>query len=185
MLADISKPGVAKLMARMLTEGTRTKTPVKLEESIQMLGADISISASDESITVSGNTLSRNFEKSLALFEEMLLQPRWDTAQFTINKTRIINDLKRNKANPYYLASTVFDSLIFGKDNILSKNVSGTTASVESITMDDLKVMYKKALSPSVSEFMIVGDIEGLMAQKLTAPLKPALLYGLMPLLNQ
>jgi zinc protease len=160
MLDDINKPGVASFMAKMLKEGTKTKTPIELEESIKMLGADINIYTGNESITVSVNTLSRNFEKSVALVEEMLLQPRWDTTQFAISKTRIINDLKRNKANPYYLAETVFDSLVFGKDNILSKWTSGTIASVESITLDDLKAMYLKSVSPAVSEFMIVGDVD-------------------------
>jgi zinc protease len=166
MLDDINKPGVIRFLGKMMQEGTKTKTPVELEESIQMLGANINIYASDESMTISVNTLARNFEKSVALVEEMLLQPRWDTAQFAINKTRTINDLKRNKANPYYLASVVFDSLIFGQDNILSKNATGTPSSVESITMDDLKAMYKKAISPSVTEFMIVGDIDQARVEK-------------------
>jgi zinc protease len=150
----------------MLNEGTLTKTPVELEEAISMLGANISISAEDEAITVSVNTLARNFEKTLSLVEEMLLQPRWDSGQFAINKTRTINSLKRNKANPNYLASSIYDSLLLGKDNILSKNTSGTVASVESISIDDLKAFYQKAFSPKVAEFLIVGDIDQASVEK-------------------
>jgi zinc protease len=171
MLDDINKPGVARFMAQMLNEGTLTKTPEELEEAIKMLGASISVSGADEDISVSVNTLSRNFEKTLALVEEILLQPRWDEEQFAINKTRIINTLKRNKANPNYLAGITFDSLILGKDNILSKGTSGTVASVESITIEDLKAFYKNSISPSGSELMIVGDVDQSRVEKSLANL--------------
>ncbi len=166
MLDDISKPGVARFMAQMLNEGTKNKTPEELEEAIQLLGATVTISGGEESITVSVNSLSRNFEKTLALVEEILLEPRWDEEQFALNKTRTINDLRQNMADPNYLASRTFNKLVYGRDNILSVNPAGTAESVETITLDDLRVFYEKALSPSVTEFMIVGDIDQSTVEK-------------------
>jgi zinc protease len=160
MLDNISKPGVARFMAQMLNEGTKTKTPEELEEAIQLTGATITISGGEDNITVSVNALARNFEKTLALVEEMLLEPRWDEEQFSLNKTRTINNLKRNMANPNYLANRTFNSLVLGKDNVLSISTSGTVESVETISIDDLKAFYEKIVSPSVSEFMIVGDVD-------------------------
>lgn len=166
MLDDLNKPGVARFMAQMLNEGTRNKTPEELEEAIQMLGATVNIRGNDEHISISVNTLSRNFEKTIALVEEMLLEPRWDEEQFAINKTRTINSLKRNLSDPDYLASTTLNKLVFGSDNILSVNSLGTVESVEAITPDDLKKFYDKAISPSVSELMIVGDIDQSRVEK-------------------
>ena len=89
----------------MLNEGTKNKTPEELEEEIQLLGATYQRQAAgEENITVSVNTLARNFEKTVALVEEMLLEPRWDEEQFSLNKTRTVNNLKRNLADPNYLA---------------------------------------------------------------------------------
>ena len=73
--------------------------------------------------------LSKNFEKTLALVEEILLEPRWDEEQFALAKSRIINTLKRNAASPDYLASRTLNKLMFG-DNILAIDASGTEASV-------------------------------------------------------
>ncbi|MGE5350348.1 MAG: M16 family metallopeptidase [Actinomycetota bacterium] len=160
MLDDPSKPGVGRFMAQMLNEGTRNRTPEELEEEIQLLGATISVGCSEERIGISVNTLSRNFEKTLALVEEILLEPRWDEEQFSLNKTRIINNLKRSMADPNYVAGAAFDRLVLGADNIMSTDVSGTVESVEAITMDDLKAFYEKNLSPSVASFLIVGDVD-------------------------
>ncbi|MCU0378373.1 MAG: insulinase family protein [Bacteroidales bacterium] len=160
LLDDIAKPGVARFTAQMLNEGTRNKTPEELEEEIQLLGATISIRGGEENITVSVNALARNFEKTLALVEEMLLEPRWDEEQFSINKTRIINNLKRNMADPNYLAGMTIGRLNLGTDNVLSTDISGTVESVEAITIDDLKGFYEKNLSPSVASFLVVGDVD-------------------------
>ncbi len=159
LLDDIQKPGVARFTASMLNEGTKNKTPEELEEAIQSLGATISFRGGSDNISVSVNSLSRNFEKTLALVEEMLLEPRWDEEQFALNKTRTINNLKRNLANPNYLANRAMDKLVFGDDNILSTDAGGTVESVEAITLDDLRAFYEKNLSPSVADFMIVGNV--------------------------
>jgi zinc protease len=166
MLDDLSKPGVARFTASMLNEGTKNKTPEQLEEAIQMLGASISVRAADENITVSVSSLARNFEKTLALVEEMLLEPRWDEEQFALNKTRTINNLKRNMSNPNYLAYRALDKLICGDNNILSTDVAGTEQSVAAITMDDLKAFYAKNISPSASDFLVVGDVDKAKVEK-------------------
>ena len=71
-----------------------------------------------------------------------------------------MNNLKRNKANPNYLASNTLNKLIFGDDNILAIETSGTEASVNSITIDDLKNYYEKNFSPSRARFIVVGNID-------------------------
>ncbi|HEX2967537.1 MAG TPA: pitrilysin family protein [Bacteroidales bacterium] len=159
-LDDIAKPGVAKFTAQMLNEGTMNKTPEELEEAIQLLGASISVSGSDENITVYVTSLARNFEKTISLVEEMLLEPRWDEEMFKIDQTRTINNLKRSKADPNYLAGINLYKLILGSDNILSIDSNGTEESVAAITMDDLKTFFEKNISPSVSDFLVVGDVD-------------------------
>ena len=166
MLDEISKPGVARFTAQMLNEGTKNRTPEELEEEIQLLGASISVRGGEENITISVNTLARNFEKTLVLVEEMLLEPRWDEEQFSINKTRTVNNLKRNMADPNYLASITFSKLTLGSDNVLSTDISGTVESVEAITIDDLKGFYEKNLSPSLASFLVVGDVDQVRVEK-------------------
>ncbi|MRR22448.1 insulinase family protein, partial [bacterium] len=149
MLDDLSAPGVANMLSIMLNEGTKNKTPEELEEEIELLGAMIRVSADDEEITVSVNTLARNFEKTLAIVEEMLLQPRWDSLAFELAKTRTLNGLRRNSIDPTYLGSMALNKLVLGQDNIFSTDVSGTPESVKAMTMDQIKEYYEKYISSS------------------------------------
>lgn len=159
MLDKIEKAGVANMVATMMNEGTKNKTPEQLEEAIGLLGASIRVSSGNEDLTISVNTLTRNFEKTLTLVEEILLEPRWDGEQFALAKSRIINTLKRNAANPNYLASSTLNKLMYG-NNILAIDASGTEASVASITIDDLKEYYNKYFSPSIARFLVAGNVD-------------------------
>jgi zinc protease len=159
LLDDKNKNGVANLMTDIMMEGTANKTPQELEEEIELLGASINMYTTDESIVIRGNTLVRNFDKTMKLVEEILLEPRWDEEEFALIKTKTINEIKRSAANPNAVAGRVFNKLLYGEDHIFSLPASGTEASVESITIDDLKSFYNKNYSPSISSFQVVGKI--------------------------
>lgn len=168
ILDPIEKSGVASFLADMLTEGTKNRTPEELEEVIDLLGARISVNAGTESITISVNTLARNFEKTLAIVEEILLEPRWDEEQFNLIKMRTLNNLKRNQANPTWLAASAFRQLVYGDGHILATETSGSAETVENITMDDLKAYYSRNLSPKVTRMHIAGDIDSKRVNKAT-----------------
>jgi len=153
------KPGVASLMASLMNQGTKNKTPQELEEGIEALGSRINIMCSGTAITLSANCLARNYDATLTLAEEMLLEPRWDAEEFALAKTRVINNLKRQKASPAALAGEVFNQKIYGDGHILATNINGTLESVPEITIDDLKAFYDASLSPSLANFHIAGNI--------------------------
>src|SRR5690606_28183772 len=87
LLDDMKKNGVANLMSDILMEGTANKTPEQLEEEIDLLGASIRMYTTDESIVIRGNTLTRNFDKTIDLVTEILLEPRWDEEELGRIKT--------------------------------------------------------------------------------------------------
>ncbi len=160
LLDDMNKNGVANLMTDIMMEGTANKTPQELEEEIEMLGANINMYTTRESIVIQGNTLVRNFDKTLKLVEEILLEPRWDEEEFDLIKTSTINQIKRSDADPNTVANRVFNKLLYGENHIFSHPTIGTEESVAAISIDDLKAFYDSNFSPSISRFHIVGKID-------------------------
>ena len=112
LLDDMDKNGVANLMTDILMEGTANKTPEELEEEIELLGANINMYTTRESIVIRGNTLTRNLQKTLDLVTEVLLEPRWDEAELARVKTKTINDIERSNANPNAVANRVFKKIL-------------------------------------------------------------------------
>ncbi|WP_088323703.1 M16 family metallopeptidase [Polaribacter tangerinus] len=169
LLESLDKLGVANLTAALLNKGTKNKTAQELEEAVQELGANIRVFGSKENITLSATTLAKNYNETLALVEEILLEPRFDSNEFELLKKATISNLRQQEANPNAIASNTYNELIYGKNNIRSKNTLGSLETVESITLEDLKLFYEKNISPSVAKLLVVGAIS---KDKLTSSLE-------------
>ena len=159
LLDSPSKVGTAYLTARLMNEGTKSRTPVELREAIEDLGASLSIGGGDEWITLSGSCLTSKLPETFALAKEMLFEPRWDEKEYAIAKDQTIENLKRMEASPAAIASSVFGKLVYGQDNILANQVMGTQKSVEALSIDDLKAYYQKYFSPTEAKVIVTGDI--------------------------
>ena len=160
LLEDIDKVGVANLLADMMTKGTQNKTPQELEEAIEQLGANINVSAQSEAITLSGNTLAKNYGATIDLLEEILLQPRWDEHEFTLAVQKVQSQIQQQSASPTAISQNEFNQLLYGQEDIRSKNILGSPESVNSITLNDLQTYYETHFSPSIARMHVVGAVD-------------------------
>ncbi|MES2893334.1 MAG: pitrilysin family protein [Bacteroidota bacterium] len=168
LLEDQQKVGVSNLVGKLMTQGTAKKTPQQLEEAIQQLGATINVIAGNEDVRIRVNTLARNYAATFNLVREILLEPRWDEKEFQLQKEGTISQIRQQEANPNAIAQNQYNELIYGKENIRSRNILGTIESVNSITIDDLKKFYAKAMSPAAARMLVVGALN---KAAVTAPL--------------
>ncbi len=166
----IDLPGVAGMVASVLPQGTKNKTPEELEEEIELLGSSINVGAGREEMSINASALSRNFEKTATLLEEFLLEPRWDTTEFALAQSRTLNSIIQSEAQPRTVAGLLFYKLLYGSDNIFGYNNRGTKESIGKIKMSDLKNYYDNNFSPSATSILVSGNVT--KDQVLTA-LKP------------
>jgi zinc protease len=169
-LDNISLPGVASLMAGVLPQGTKNKTPEALEEEIQLLGSNISVYAGNEEIVMDASMLSRNFDKTIPLMKEIMFEPRWDSTEFSVAQTRTRNSIIQSEAQPRSVANKVFLRLLYGNENILGYSTRGTRESIDKITINDLKNFYDRNFSPSVTKILVAGNIS---KEQVIAAFKP------------
>lgn len=158
MLLD-QKIGTANLLSELLLEGTKNKTPLELEEAIDNLGASITTKSSEEFVEINVTTLSSKFDEVYKIFEEILLEPRFDQKEFERLKSETIEYLKREKTKATTIASKVFPKLVWGESHLLANSSSGTEATVESIKIEDVENFYKSYFSPNLASVSVVGNI--------------------------
>jgi zinc protease len=172
LLDEPGKEGQAALTASLMNEGTRNKTPIELQEAIDDLGASIRISGGAEATSLSARCLVSELDQVVDLVREILLEPRWDSKEFDRLKQRTLESIRRSKDNPSYVADIVFDKLAYGHEYKLAGRVQGTTASVNGLSVDDLKRYYARNMSPSVADIAIAGDLSQAQALKVFARLE-------------
>ncbi|MEM9669944.1 MAG: pitrilysin family protein [Pseudomonadota bacterium] len=156
----IEKNGVANLVAEMMTRGTELKTAAEFDEALAALGAEMTVQADDEALIVSGTSLARNFDQVMVLLEEMMLQPRWDEAEFELAKSAALNQVIAQKAAPNALAQFSTLYVLYGADDIRAHGALGSEASIPTITLEDLQAFYGNYIVSNLSSFRIVGDVE-------------------------
>ncbi|WP_299898945.1 pitrilysin family protein [uncultured Aquimarina sp.] len=159
LLEQADKVGISNMLARLMMKGTKNKTTEQLENEIESLGAIINMYATDQNISISGSTLSKNYDKTIKLVQEIILEPRWDEKEFELIKQDISSQLQQQKASPRSIATNEFAKLIYGKDHILSYNNLGSEKTIKEITVEDLKSYYNSNISPSVTKIHLAGDI--------------------------
>jgi zinc protease len=159
LLDSLDKPGTASLLARMFTRGTARRTPAELENALKTLGAEVQAEARDEHFVISGRTLARNFDKTMDLVEEMLLEPRWDVEELAIQKAATISDIQSQKVEANAIAERAFELATFGEKHIFSRNPLGSERSVTATSMEDLKRFHAANLAPNAASFRVVGAV--------------------------
>ncbi len=157
------KAGRAGLMAGIMNEGTANKAAADLEQAIGLLGSDISVNVTREETIISATTLSKNFEKTVALVEEILTSPRWEENGFEKVKSAALTRIKGREANPNSIASGAFNRLLYGASHPLGR--AGTLNSVGEQTLEDVKAAHAQLLM-STPRLHIAGDISEARAAK-------------------
>ncbi|WP_427452396.1 M16 family metallopeptidase [Litorimonas sp. WD9-15] len=161
------------LLAELMNEGTATKSAGELEQAVGLLGSGINVSANSEELIISATTLARNFEATVELVEEILTEPRWETADFDRVKSAALTSIKGREANPNAIATQAYNGLIYGDEHPLGRPVSGSAESVSPLEMDDLKTAHTTVLT-APARLNIVGDIDADRAAKGLAMLAEA-----------
>jgi zinc protease len=153
------KKGLSYLTSLSIDEGADDLTALELSDEFDMLGASFNVSADNDLINMSLQTLSENFDRSLDLFSKVLLKPAFKTDDFHREKKKLITRILQSKDEPEYLADEIFNRIVLGKSNNYSFPVLGYDDTVESISINDVINHYSKFFSPSNSFLIVVGDL--------------------------
>ncbi|MCF6275312.1 MAG: insulinase family protein, partial [Robiginitomaculum sp.] len=158
---DVAKPAVANMTADMLSKGTTNKTTAELEDAINALGSTINVSAGAEKTVISGNTLSRNFAATIALVEEMLLEPRWDAEEFALLKAEKIDAIIQAEGNPNAISRRETLKLRYPADHMFSYTPYGQKSGLEAVELADLQAFYAANYAPARAKLRVVGAVNG------------------------
>ena len=152
------KPGVANLVAQMLTQGTKTRTAPQISEAIEFLGSTLSVDAGQESTTVSLAVLSKDLDTGLELMADVLLNPVFNQADLQRKINETVAGIKRDLEDPGTVSWQAFLKEVYGS-HPFGRPVEGTEQSVPTITRDDVVQFHEAYYRPNKAILAAVGDI--------------------------
>lgn len=166
---DPSKAGLASFFARMMNEDTKNYTAEQFSMELQKLGSSVNVGSTTDAITFNVQTLKKNLDKTLALLQERMFNPKFSGQAFTRMKNQSIEGLKQMKSQPAAVATAVFAKLNYGPDHILAIPESGTETSIPNIKLEDIQRYYDNYMTSMGTKVVVVGDVkEGEILPKLS-----------------
>ncbi|MFI2741379.1 insulinase family protein [Zhouia sp. PK063] len=155
------KVGVASLLSGVIGNGTTSMNKDAYNERIDFLGATVNIGSQ----SASAATLSKYYPEIMHLMADGVINPLFTQEEFNKTQKQLVEGIKSNEKSVPTAANRVTDALLFGIQNPKGEFV--TAASVEKLTLDDVKKFYNTYFTPGNAYLVIVGDVNFKETKKL------------------
>jgi zinc protease len=157
---DLSKVGLASLFARMMNEDTKNYTAEQFSLELQKLGSSVSAGSGKDDISFNVQCLKKNLDKTLALLEERMLNPKFTDEAFQRIRRQTLEGFKNTKSQPASVASDLIAKINYGPNNILGMNEGGTETTIANINLNDIQNYYNNYITTKGMKVVVVGDIK-------------------------
>lgn len=141
--------------AVMRTGGAGDRTPDQVDETLETLAASVSVSTDNLFTSVAFNTLTENLDQVLQIWVDVLLRPRFAQDRVDLEKGRALEAIRRRNDQPTQIAVREFVRRI--NEGHPAGRIS-STASIQSITRDDLLAFHQRYFKPNGAVLAITGD---------------------------
>ncbi len=159
---QFSSPGTAGLAMSMIDEGTKNKTSLEINETLQYLGASIGAYSDLDASYISMNTLKPSLDASLDLYSDIILNPAFPQAEFDRLKNERLAQIQREKASPVQMALRVMPQYLYGEGHAYNMPLTGSghESTVKEMSKGDMVKFYEDWIRPNNATLVIVGDVE-------------------------
>ena len=152
------KKGVASLVASLLDQGTTTRGAQQIADQIDSIGGALGTGSGPDITFINAVVMKDSFDLAMNLVADVARNPAFAPEEIERQKEQTISTQRVNINDPDYIASTVFDRLVYGF-HPYGLPSSGTPETVASITREDLQAFHRTHFIPNNMVLAIVGDV--------------------------
>ncbi|WP_310395905.1 pitrilysin family protein [Hymenobacter sp.] len=151
------RPGLASLTARMLLEGTTTRTARQIADELAFYGASLECDAGFDRATLTLYCLTRHLTTLLPLVLDVLANPSFPAAELEQLKTRTVQNVRVERQKTSFLASERFNELLFGAETPYGRPFDSAT--YQALTAAEAQAFHHAAYSFNNAEIFLCGDV--------------------------
>ncbi len=153
------RAGLAYVTAQLLDEGTALLRGPEIAEALDFLGAQYSVSAQEDYVSVGLKILKKDAADGLRLLGEVVMKPSFPPAEVERKKNETLGALRAEQDDPGTVAEKAFNRLVFGA-HPYHRPVNGTEETVARITRDDIVSFHGRVYRANNAIIAIVGAVD-------------------------
>ncbi|HEY3115774.1 MAG TPA: pitrilysin family protein [Chloroflexota bacterium] len=154
------KPGLASFAARLLTEGTTTRSSLQIAEESDFIAARLSVGVAREDFVASTEALTQHWPRALELLTDMLANPTFPDQEVERVRKERLTDLRRLRDDANAIAGRVSTGVLYGRDTPYGHPSSGRESSVATMVRDELISQHQRAFRHGRPTVVLVGDVD-------------------------
>lgn len=151
--------GLAQYTAQMMREGTPSRNTVQISQELETMAANVSVGSglSSQTATVSGGSLTENFDKVFAIATDILLNPTFPAEEWERAKARAKAGLVQQRTNPSFLSLERYNKILYGDHP--AARVTTSADMLDVITRDAMVEFHRTHYVPDHALIAFAGDI--------------------------
>jgi len=168
-----TKPGIATLVAELLSQGSQGRNAEDLSNELESKGMNLTFSANEDYIDVTGTAIQEDWGELSTILQSVLTTPRFDTSEIEKKKEQIRQAIAANRDNPSSLA---FENL---RLSLYPNHPYGDVGkrvekALPGITRSDLVSYYQQNFQPQNIVVSLVGHVDQQAVKAFFSALYPA-----------
>lgn len=152
-----NKVGVSNMASQLLDDGTTTRSAADIANQLQSIGANIGTSSSWDSTGVSLQTLTRNLDKAIDIYADIVQNAAYPASEVESLKRRLLVGLRQQRSNPNAISDVVYNKVLY-RDHPYGR--SNSEAAINAISRDDLVAYYGSTYRPNNATLIVVGSFD-------------------------
>jgi zinc protease len=156
--------GITRLMANMLLKGTAKRSAEKIATEAESIGGQIDSYGGNQSFGVNVEVMSSDFATGLDLIADVLLNSSFPAKELEREREVHIASIAARKDDLLKSAGVAMRRALFGESGY-GLDPLGNEATVEKISVADLKAFHQKLAVPNNCVLAIFGDINAAEAK--------------------
>jgi zinc protease len=157
---------LAPLAARMLGEGTRSRSKAKLDDAIEFVGGTLTAYADTHVTTVLARSLTGDLKLAMTLMADEVQNPSFPPAALDKLKQEQKAVSRNARAQPDHLANVLLRSVIYSPEHPYGRPLV-TDAQVDAVELDAVRRFHATFYRPNNSFLLLSGDITVAQARPL------------------
>jgi zinc protease len=154
------------------TSGTATVDGDKLDDQLEAKAASIETAGGSASTSITWSSLKGDFDTVFAATMDLLLHPTFKADKLQLAKGQAETGIARRNDDASGISTREAVKLVYGAHNPYARRPEYAT--VDAITLDDLKAWHDKTVMPNNIIIGVSGDFDGAaMEAKLRAAFEP------------
>lgn len=152
-------PGTGKLMASVLTKGTKNYSAYELAMILEDNGIKITPVSKTDSFTINVLTTKQQYTKTLELLSDIIQNATFEDSEIEKTKSEKINIIKKNRDIPLQKAIEEYNTLIY-QGSIYSNSTKILEKTYPQITRNDIIEYYNNIFTPQNIVISINGNVD-------------------------